>query len=139
MSERANSYQVGGDHYRRHKIQPWDIVKEYGLCFFAGNALKYLLRKKPGVPRIEDLKKCRHYLDMMIEHEEHAAAVELHARHTLLAKKCLEEARAHVRAPKPNYDPDEVKFTLGDGCPPAGRTAHYWGSMEQAADVEGLL
>lgn len=73
---------------------------------------------------------------------ESRAAVELHAQHTLLAKKCLEEARAHVRAtraPTPGYDPDEVKFQPGDVPAPKGRTAHYWGSMEQAADVEGLL
>ena len=61
--------QVGGDHYARHPIQPWDVIEEYGLDFWEGNALKYLLRRKPGVPRLEDLQKLRHYVDKLIDRE----------------------------------------------------------------------
>ena len=57
--------QVGGDHYVRHAIQPWDVIEEYDLNFFTGNAVKYLLRDKPGTRRVEDLQKAIHY----IEHE----------------------------------------------------------------------
>lgn len=64
----ASERQVGGDHYRKHAIQPWDIIDEYGLSFYAGNALKYLLRDKGS--RLEDLKKARHYIDKLIEIEE---------------------------------------------------------------------
>ena len=66
----ARLAQVGGDHYRKFKIQPWDVIDEYGLSFYAGNALKYLLRAghKSASP-LEDLKKCRHYLDKLIELE----------------------------------------------------------------------
>lgn len=64
----ASERQVGGDHYRKHAIQPWDIIDEYDLSFYAGNALKYLLRDKGN--RLEDLKKARHYLDKLIEIEE---------------------------------------------------------------------
>tara|TARA_R110002167_G_scaffold154560_3_gene348801 strand:- start:7891 stop:8097 length:207 start_codon:yes stop_codon:yes gene_type:complete len=56
--------QVGGDHYVKHKIQPWDIIDEYGLCFYSGNALKYLLRKKGN--RKQDLLKAIHYLEKMV-------------------------------------------------------------------------
>lgn len=66
--EPASERQVGGEHYRRYKFQPWDIVDEYGLSFYEGSALKYLLRRKDN--RLEDLKKCRHYLDKLIEIEE---------------------------------------------------------------------
>jgi len=62
--------QVGGDHYRKFKIQPWDVIDEYGLTFYAGNALKYLLRAGHKGVALEDLKKARHYLDRMIEIEE---------------------------------------------------------------------
>ena len=61
-------YQVGGDHYSRHTIQPFDIIDEYGLNFYEGNALKYLLRQKGD--RVTDLKKARHYIDVLIEREE---------------------------------------------------------------------
>lgn len=62
--------QVGGDHYRRYKIQPWDVIDEYGLGFYAGNALKYLLRAGNKGPMVEDLRKCRHYIDKLIEKVE---------------------------------------------------------------------
>lgn len=56
--------QVGGDHYKKHTIQPWDIIDEYNLGYYGGNALKYLLRDKSN--RKEDLEKARHYIDKMI-------------------------------------------------------------------------
>ena len=31
--------QIGGDHYSKHTIQPFDIIWEYGLDYFEGNAL----------------------------------------------------------------------------------------------------
>ncbi|KMK52791.1 hypothetical protein FEFB_14920 [Fructobacillus sp. EFB-N1] len=46
-------------------MQVFDVINEFGLDFYEGNALKYLIRykKKNG---LEDLKKCREYLDYMI-------------------------------------------------------------------------
>lgn len=58
---------MGGDHYSRHTIQPFDIIDEYGLNFYEGNALKYLLRKKTGANRGMDLEKAKHYIDILIE------------------------------------------------------------------------
>lgn len=66
----ARLSQVGGEHYRKFKIQPWDVIDEYDLSFYAGNALKYLLRAGNKGSKVEDLKKCRHYLDKLIEIEE---------------------------------------------------------------------
>jgi hypothetical protein len=63
----AMDHQVGGDHYRKG-VQPWEIIAAYGLNFWEGNALKYLLRRKNN--RLEDLKKARHYLDYLIEQEQ---------------------------------------------------------------------
>ena len=59
--------QVGGDHYKRLPIQPWEIIDACGLGFYEGNALKYLLRKKDN--RIQDLEKAIHYLEHQIELE----------------------------------------------------------------------
>lgn len=53
--------QVGGTHYAKHKIQPWDVIDEYSLNFYEGNILKYLLRTKND--RIEDLQKLIHYAE----------------------------------------------------------------------------
>lgn len=59
--------QVGGGHYRQTKLQPWDVIDAWGLDFYAGNALKYLYRAGRKGPKVEDLKKARHYIDKMIE------------------------------------------------------------------------
>jgi hypothetical protein len=64
----ASTRQVGGDHYRRYRFQPWQIVEEYGLDFFEGNALKYLLRRKGD--RLQDLEKLQHYVGKLIEREK---------------------------------------------------------------------
>jgi hypothetical protein len=56
--------QVGGSHYNKFKIQPWDIIVEHELGYFTGNAIKYILRKK--LDPVEDLKKAVHYLEQEI-------------------------------------------------------------------------
>ena len=63
---KATDKQVGGNHYKDKKLQPWDIIDALDLNFYEGNALKYLIRyrEKNGV---EDLKKSIHYIEKMIE------------------------------------------------------------------------
>lgn len=62
----ANDRQVGGAHYKdAGPVEPWDIVNMYGLDFFEGNVLRYLLRRKGD--RVEDLNKAIHYLEKKIE------------------------------------------------------------------------
>lgn len=65
----ANETQVGGEHYKRKLIQPWDYIAANDLGYFEGNIVKYVSRwrDKAGV---EDLKKARHYLDKLIELQE---------------------------------------------------------------------
>ena len=65
------SKQVGGNHYRK-AIQPWDIIEEWQLNFWAGNVLKYLLRY-PHKNGVEDLEKAKHYLEYLIKKEKDAA------------------------------------------------------------------
>ena len=62
--------QVGGNHYRK-AIQPWDIIEEWELNFWAGNVLKYLLRY-PYKNGVEDLEKAKHYLEYLIKKEKDA-------------------------------------------------------------------
>ena len=67
--ESATNQQVGGDHYKSMKIQPFEYIHENGIGFGEGCVIKYVSRwrQKGGV---EDLKKARHFLDMLIEAEE---------------------------------------------------------------------
>ena len=63
--------QVGGSHYKGFKIQPVEFIHQNGIGYMAGNVIKYVSRyqEKNG---IEDLKKARHYIDMLIEFEQKA-------------------------------------------------------------------
>jgi len=66
----AAGEQVGGDHYRQTSIQPWDIVDDWSLDYYRGNALKYLLRAGRKGPALQDLEKARHYIEKCIEREK---------------------------------------------------------------------
>lgn len=65
----ALSTQVGGTHYKDLAIQPVQYIYENGLGYFEGCVVKYVTRwrNKGGV---EDLKKARHFLDILIAFEE---------------------------------------------------------------------
>jgi hypothetical protein len=67
----SNDVQIGGQHYKQFKFQPWDVILDWELGFLDGNALKYIARwrDKGGV---EDLKKAKHYLEKLIETEADA-------------------------------------------------------------------
>ena len=66
----ALSVQVGGDHYKNYKIQPIDFIYSNDLPFIEGCIIKYICRyEKKGTP-IEDLKKIKLYVDILIEKEE---------------------------------------------------------------------
>lgn len=75
MSEERPEYaaalttQVGGNHYKDMPIQPVEYIHKNGIGYFEGCVIKYVSRwrKKNGV---EDLKKARHFLDLLIEFED---------------------------------------------------------------------
>jgi hypothetical protein len=60
--------QEGGTHYRDMKIQPFEYIQANALGYAEGNVIKYVSRYK-AKNGIEDLKKARHYIDLLIEHE----------------------------------------------------------------------
>lgn len=65
----AFSSQVGGGHYKDMVIQPVEFIHRNGLGFCEGAAIKYLCRwrQKNG---LEDLRKARHFIDLLIEMED---------------------------------------------------------------------
>jgi hypothetical protein len=68
MLKPALAVQEGGSHYKTMKIQPVEYIHANGLGYFEGNVVKYVSRwrAKGG---LGDLKKARHYLDLLIELE----------------------------------------------------------------------
>jgi hypothetical protein len=65
----ANETQVGGDHYKKQSIEPWDFIVANDIGFLEGNAIKYLTRWK-SKNGLQDLEKARHYVDKLIEVEK---------------------------------------------------------------------
>jgi len=61
--------QVGGSHYKNMTIQPVEFIERNNLGFCVGNIIKYVCRYKDK-NGIEDLKKARHYIDLLIDMEE---------------------------------------------------------------------
>ena len=81
---KALETQVGGSHYQDMKIQPIEFIQANRLFFCEGNVVKYVVRwrTKNG---LEDLKKARHYLDLLIEENTPVATeqdIALAPRHT---------------------------------------------------------
>ena len=57
-------------HYTRGSIEVWDFIRDQGLNYFRGNAIKYICRAgfKSPHSEIEDLKKAIHYLENELHH-----------------------------------------------------------------------
>lgn len=60
--------QEGGNHYKMLPIQPTEYILTNNLGWCESNVIKYISRWqfKNG---LEDLKKARHYLDILIERQ----------------------------------------------------------------------
>lgn len=60
--------QIGGSHYSKLALQPVEFIYKNDIPYIEGNIIKYVVRwrDKGG---IDDLRKARHYLDMLIELE----------------------------------------------------------------------
>lgn len=60
--------QEGGNHYKNMAIQPVEFCHRNNIPFVEGSVIKYVCRwqDKGGV---EDLRKARHLIDMLIEME----------------------------------------------------------------------
>jgi len=58
--------QVGGNHYKKYKIQPVEFIIKNNIGFVEGNIIKYILRfkEKGGV---SDLEKAKHYIELLID------------------------------------------------------------------------
>lgn len=58
--ENIRNYNVGNSDYSKHKIQPWDIWKEYHLNPWDADIVKRVLRTKEGEDRKMDYEKIIH-------------------------------------------------------------------------------
>ena len=70
-SVNARDIQVGGNHYKSMRVEPWDVVDtwsiEQRIGFYRGGALKYVMRMGTKDENIQEIKKASHYLQKLAE------------------------------------------------------------------------
>jgi hypothetical protein len=68
MNKLPSTKQVGGDHYKKFKIQPAEFCYKNGIPYLEATAIKYLCRwrDKGG---IQDLDKAIHFIELLKEFE----------------------------------------------------------------------
>ena len=57
-------------YYARGTTPVWDFIRDQGLNFHLGNALKYICRAGYKDSKVDDLEKAIHYLQDELKHEE---------------------------------------------------------------------
>jgi hypothetical protein len=64
----ATGVQIAGNHYSSMEIQPVKYITANKLTYLQGNVIKYISRYK-SKNGAEDLKKAKHYIDLILELE----------------------------------------------------------------------
>ena len=65
----AHTNCTGPTYYKRGSIQVWDFIRDQGLNFHLGNAIKYICRAGYKDSKVSDLRKAIHYLQNELENE----------------------------------------------------------------------
>lgn len=68
---KANTRQIGGDHYKNMGVEPWDVVDtwpiEQQIGYHRGGVLKYTMRLGNKDERLQEAKKALHYAEKLVE------------------------------------------------------------------------
>lgn len=68
MTNSSLKVQVGGDHYKKCKIQPVEYIHANGIGFMEGSAIKYLSRHRQKNGR-QDVEKALHFCQLLLDLE----------------------------------------------------------------------
>ena len=60
--------QIGGNHYKKFKLQPSQFLTENKLLYPEGCVIKYVVRHQDKGGK-QDLEKAKHMIDMIIERD----------------------------------------------------------------------
>ena len=55
-------------YYTRGSIEVWDFIRDQGLDYHLGCAIKYICRAGYKDSKVDDLKKAIHYLENELQH-----------------------------------------------------------------------
>lgn len=112
----TRSYNVGNSDYAKHKIQPWDIWKEYQLNPWDADIVKRVLRNKTGEDRRLDYEKIIHVCKERIRQLNEADTPENKSDEeedidgtTVMCPSELDKPRMHEES---NLKHGEFKYTV---------------------------
>jgi hypothetical protein len=67
----ANAKQVGGNHYKKMGVEPWDVIDtwsaEQRIGAYRAGALKYIMRMGSKDQSEQEIGKGIHYLEKLLE------------------------------------------------------------------------
>ena len=86
----------GPTYYQRGTCDVWDFIRDQGLNFHLGNAIKYICRAGYKDSKIQDLEKAIHYLEIELHHEEN------------LLIRAGEGIPIQIRDPEQSFTYDEI-------------------------------
>ena len=66
----TTTISIGPSYYKRGTTDVWDFIRDQGLNFHLGNAIKYIFRAGYKDSKIQDLEKAIHYLTNELDHEK---------------------------------------------------------------------
>ena len=61
--------QDGPNYYKRGSIEVWTFIRDQGLNFHLGNAIKYICRAGYKDSKRDDIRKAIHYLQNELEND----------------------------------------------------------------------
>lgn len=97
-------------HYTEgRKYEPKDVIRDWGLNFNLGNAVKYLARAGRKDDIVQDLKKAQEYIQFEIDAIE---AVRAETTGGAVQKAKREQAKADIKSVKEMLNDPEPKCTL---------------------------
>jgi len=74
MAHEPPSNKQGPGYYKRGNADTWDFIREQGLNFHLGNAIKYIVRAGYKDDKRKDLEKAIHYLQNELDHTPTASS-----------------------------------------------------------------
>lgn len=107
QSSETRNYNVGKSDYAKHKIQPWDIWKEYNLNPWDADIVKRVLRTKEGEERSLDYEKIIHICRERIRQLAEEAAP---------APKCKPKTECEDDAEEDDAEEDDHKYDVRVHC-----------------------
>lgn len=107
-------------HYiEGRKYEPKDVVRDWGLSWELGNALKYIARAGRKDDIIQDLKKAQEYIQFEID------AIEAERKETWPQPKKPLEKEAKKNTPDPEIGCGVITLRVPEGADPEELIAEF--------------